>query len=185
MHPTRRTTSRRPPASAGAALATLATLALGAAALAPASSAQAPLPPVQDFLADQLSGLGALTPTYVMVHGRTIQDAEAAVSASGLQQVTSYDRVGVAVARGTRSQIETARTQPGVTYLEGNTPIDVHPQHLPPGHPRRRGDADPHRRRRLGAEGQGRLASPSSTPASTRPTRSSRSRTARPPSWRT
>ena len=125
MHPTRRTTRRSTHRrSAVAALATSAALALGAAALAPASSAQAPLPPVQDFLADELSGLGALTPTYVMVHGRTIQDAEAAVSASGLQQVTSYDRVGVAVARGTRSQIETARTQPGVTYLEGNTPID-------------------------------------------------------------
>lgn len=124
----RLTRSHRPSRRLAGALAAAAALAVGAAAVAPASSA-APagttaLPPVQDFLADQLAGLGALTPTYVMVHGRTLADAEAAVAASGLREVTSYDRIGVVVARGTRSQIETARTQPGVTYLEGNTPID-------------------------------------------------------------
>jgi serine protease AprX len=124
----RPSTRLRPAASsrgrAAGALAALATLALGTAALAPASSAQAALPPVQGLLADQLDGLGALTPTYVMVHGRTIADANAAVAAAGMDAVTTYDRIGVAVARGTRSQVEVARSQPGVTYLEGNTPIE-------------------------------------------------------------
>jgi subtilisin family serine protease len=123
-----RPSQHRPSRRLAGALAAAAALAVGAAAVAPASSA-APsqptaLPPVQDFLADQLAGLGALTPTYVMVHGRTLADAESAVAASGLQQVTTYDRIGVVVARGTKAQIETARTQPGVTYLEGNTPIE-------------------------------------------------------------
>ena len=35
----------------------------------------------------------------------------------------SFDRIGVVVARGTKAQIGAARTQPGVTYLEGNQPI--------------------------------------------------------------
>ena len=36
----------------------------------------------------------------------------------------SFDRIGVVVARGTPPQIAAARTQPGVTYLEGNQPIE-------------------------------------------------------------
>ena len=49
--------------------------------------------------------------------------ARSAVSAAGLRPITEFERIGVAVASGTADQIEAARTQPGVTYLEGNTPI--------------------------------------------------------------
>jgi serine protease AprX len=59
----------------------------------------------------------------VMVHGATLADAERAVSAIGMQRVTTFRKIGVVVASASRQQIETARTQPGVTYLEGNEPI--------------------------------------------------------------
>jgi serine protease AprX len=40
-----------------------------------------------------------------------------------MRPVTEFRRIGVAVASGTAGQIQAARTQPGVTYLEGNSPI--------------------------------------------------------------
>lgn len=108
------------------ALALVAGLALGGATLAGTTAQAVPTAgaPVQDFLATQLSGLADGGSTYVMVHGTDIAAARAAVDASGLSLVTTYDKVGVAVARGTSSQIEAAGQQPGVTYLEGNTPIE-------------------------------------------------------------
>ena len=36
----------------------------------------------------------------------------------------SFDRIGVVVARGTKTEIAAARAVPGVTYLEGNQPIE-------------------------------------------------------------
>jgi subtilisin family serine protease len=79
--------------------------------------------PVQDFLAGQLGSLSAATPTTVLVHGTDIAAARAAVDATGMRLVTEFERIGVAVASGTADQVEAARTQPGVTYLEGNSPI--------------------------------------------------------------
>ncbi|WP_104525753.1 S8 family serine peptidase [Blastococcus atacamensis] len=73
-------------------------------------------------LAGQLETLSG--PTTVMVHGTDIAAARAAVAATGMRLVTEYERIGVAVATGTADQIEAARTRPGVTYLEGNTPIE-------------------------------------------------------------
>ncbi|TFV51826.1 S8 family serine peptidase [Blastococcus sp. TF02A_35] len=94
-----------------------------AAFAAPAQAAPAaPSAPVQDFLAEQLEGLTGRTT--VMVHGTDIAAARAAVAATGMRLVTEYERIGVAVASGTADQVEAARTQPGVTYLEGNTPIE-------------------------------------------------------------
>jgi len=106
-------------------LAAAAGAALGLTALVPAAGASASTAAdVQPFLAKQLTGLAAAAPVHVMVHGTDIVAANAAVRAAGMTPVTTYDKVGVAVAKGTRAQIETARTQPGVTYLEGNTPIE-------------------------------------------------------------
>jgi len=77
--------------------------------------------PVQDFLADQLGTLtGATT---VLVHGADIAAARAAVAATGMRVITEFERIGVVVASGTAGQIEAAGAEPGVTYLEGNTPI--------------------------------------------------------------
>lgn len=88
-------------------------------AAAPAGGAA----PVQEFLAEQLAGLGA-GQTEVLVHGTDIAAARSAVDASGLSLVTTFDKIGVAVARGTAAQVDAAGDQPGVTYLEGNTPIE-------------------------------------------------------------
>ncbi|TFV86903.1 peptidase S8 [Blastococcus sp. CT_GayMR20] len=91
-----------------------------ALAVAPASAAPSAAP-VQDFLAQQLSTLSGATT--LMVHGTDIAAARAAVGATGMRTVTEFERIGVVVASGTADQIEAARTQPGVVYLEGNTPI--------------------------------------------------------------
>jgi serine protease AprX len=78
---------------------------------------------IQPFLQAQLASLGVGDET-VMVHGTNIAAARQAVTASGMRLVTTFDRVGVAVATGTGAQIAAAAAQPGVTYLEGNTPIE-------------------------------------------------------------
>jgi subtilisin family serine protease len=100
-----------------------ATAVLAAAVLAGPAQAAPSAAPVQDFLAEQLSSLGAAATT-VMVHGTDIAAARAAVDATGMRPVTEFEQIGVAVASGSAAQIEATRTQPGVTYLEGNTPIE-------------------------------------------------------------
>ncbi len=100
--------------------------ALAAFALTPGSSAAAqPLAPVSDYLAQQLPDLSRLSKTTVLVHGATLTDAEDAVAASGMATVTSFDRIGVVVARGTKTQIAEVRAADGVTYVEGNQPIEM------------------------------------------------------------
>jgi subtilisin family serine protease len=98
----------------------LSAIVAGALVVTPAQAAPSAAP-VQDFLAEQLSTLSGVTT--LMVHGTDIAAARAAVDAAGMRTVTEFERIGVVVASGTAAQIETARTQPGVTYLEGNTPI--------------------------------------------------------------
>jgi serine protease AprX len=89
----------------------------------PAQAAPAALAPVQPWLTGQLSGLSAAVPTTVLVHGTGIAAARAAVSATGMRALTEFRRIGVVVASGTAAQVQAARTRPGVTYLEGNSPI--------------------------------------------------------------
>ncbi|MDQ3762863.1 MAG: S8 family serine peptidase [Actinomycetota bacterium] len=62
----------------------------------------------------------------LMVHGATLADAERAVAATGMQRITTFRKIGVVVAWATKQQVEAARAQPGVTYLEGDRPIAVH-----------------------------------------------------------
>lgn len=107
--------------SIGAAALALAALAVPAAQAAPDEGAR-----VQPFLASQLAGLKGDAAATVMVHGRTLADAERAVSASGLDRAGSFDRIGVVIATGTRAEIERVRTAPGVTYVEGDQPIEFH-----------------------------------------------------------
>lgn len=78
---------------------------------------------VQSFLATQLASLPVAGRTEVLVHGTDIAAARGAVSATGMKLITTYDKIGVAAARGTAAQIAVAGNQPGITYLEGNTPI--------------------------------------------------------------
>lgn len=96
----------------------------GLTAVTPAADASL-LAPVQPILGKQLSALTSTGSTTVMVHGSSLAAAERAVRATGMREVTSFDKIGVVVARGTKAQVLAARTQPGVTYLEGNQPIEL------------------------------------------------------------
>jgi serine protease AprX len=110
-----------------------ATLATAAAALVvasglaatPVASAADDRANVSSYLTERLTRLTGSQRENVMVHGATLQQANAAVAAAGMRRVTSFDLIGVVVARGTRAQIEAVRSQPGVTYVEGNAPIDL------------------------------------------------------------
>ena len=84
-----------------------------------------PLAPVQQWLGSQLGVLDALTPTTVLVHGTDTAAASKAVKAVGLRQVTTFRKVGVVVATGLPAQVQAVRSQPGVTYVEGNQPIEM------------------------------------------------------------
>ena len=117
-----RTVKRTRAALAAAALAAVALAAPASAGLLPASQ---PLAPVQPWLSSQLSVLQAATPTTVLVHGTDTAAAQRAVSAAGLRQVTTFDKIGVVVATGLPAQVQTVRAQPGVTYVEGNQPIQL------------------------------------------------------------
>jgi serine protease AprX len=100
-------------------------LVAGGSLVATPASAEPSLVPLSPSLVGQLlSATSGRMP--VMVHGVTLADAERAVAASGMQRVTTFSKIGVVVARGTKQQVQAARTQPGVTYLEGDQPIVVH-----------------------------------------------------------
>jgi serine protease AprX len=77
--------------------------------------------PVSPGLAAQLAGSAGTLP--VFVHGTDVAAARRAVAAAGLTLVTTWNRIGVAVARGTPAQIAAVRTRSGVTYVEGDQPI--------------------------------------------------------------
>jgi subtilisin family serine protease len=106
----------------------LAALVAGVVIATPAAAAPSAAAPVQDHLAEQLSSLDGAESATVLVHGTGIAAARAAVAATGMRLVTEFERIGVAVASGTAAQVRAVRTQPGVTYLEGNTPIEFHDQ---------------------------------------------------------
>ena len=104
----------------------LAAAVLATAALTPTLPAQAAPSgaDLSDHLAEELPTLGLLERTTVLVHGTDLAAADRAVARTGMTETMSFDQIGVVVARGTRAQIAAARTQPGVTYLEGNQPIE-------------------------------------------------------------
>ena len=111
-------------------VATAATAALAAMALATPASAGLllsgkALAPVQPWLGSHLGVLKAATPTTVLVHATDTATAAKAVQAVGLRKVTTFDKVGVVVATGLPAQVQLVRSQPGVTYVEGNQPIEM------------------------------------------------------------
>lgn len=108
-----------------AALGATLTLPAAAAPTQPRTASSTTGAPLQAFLADQLGDLGLLEKATVLVHGDTLAAAEEAVTATGMSRTTSFDKIGVVVARGTKQQIQAVRTQPGVTYVEGNQPIEL------------------------------------------------------------
>ncbi|MGH4014851.1 MAG: S8 family serine peptidase [Pseudonocardiaceae bacterium] len=102
-------------------LVVAALLVAGALVAIPATAQSAPIP-LSPSLVQELAGTGA-GPVPVMVHGATLADAERAIDATGMQRITTFEKIGVVAARATPDQIAAARTEPGVTYLEGNQPI--------------------------------------------------------------
>ena len=111
-----------------------------AAAAAPASSGPQSAPsgvaagllgtgqaraPLSTWLAQHWSTLSAVTPTTVLVHATDVGAARRAATASGLTVRDTYDKIGVVVAAGLPLQIDAVRSVPGVTYVEGNQPIDM------------------------------------------------------------
>jgi serine protease AprX len=82
--------------------------------------AQDALAPVSASLSS-LATLNGIIP--VFVHGTDIAAARTAVADSGLTLITTWNKIGVAVARGTASQISAVRGRPNVTYVEGDQPI--------------------------------------------------------------
>ncbi|MBM6406081.1 S8 family serine peptidase [Phycicoccus sp. CSK15P-2] len=106
--------------------------ALGAACITVAAALTTPLAasageeraPVSAFLGDTLADLES-APALVMVHGETPADAEDAVAAAGMTRKFAFERIGVVGALGTADQIEAVRAEDGVTYVEGNQPIEM------------------------------------------------------------
>lgn len=111
-------------------LAALTALTLGASSLGGAASA-GPLvggdqaAPLSPWLAEQWPGLSAVEPTTVLVHATDVDTARSAATTSGLVVRESFDRIGVVVASGLPAQISAVRSVPGVTYVEGNQPIEL------------------------------------------------------------
>jgi len=106
--------------------AVVALLAAALVPVAPSFSGAASGARVQDFLARQLASAGLTQQLTVLVHGTDLAAAKRATSAAGLVRTGSFDTVGVVVARGTATQIARAGRQPGITYLEGNQPIETY-----------------------------------------------------------
>ena len=112
-------------------------LALGAAALLSAAAMVTPsqsvalgaalptagLAPVSPYLSDTLGSLAG--PELVLVHGATLADAQRAVRVTGMTTSTTFAKIGVVAATGSRAQIQAVRAVPGVTYVEGNAPIEL------------------------------------------------------------
>lgn len=99
---------------------------LAAALVAPVAPAQAsnPLAPISSSLARTLATASGTIP--VFVHGTNIGAARLAAADSGLTLITTWNKIGVAVARGTAEQIAAVRGHAGVTYVEGDQPLRLH-----------------------------------------------------------
>jgi serine protease AprX len=109
-------------AAAAAAIASVGLSSPASAGLLPSGQA---LAPIQPWLQSQLEVLSSLTPTTVLVHGTDTAAATAAAQAAGLRKVTEFRKIGVVVATGLPAQVVAVRSQPGVTYVEGNQPIEL------------------------------------------------------------
>ncbi|MBV9139571.1 MAG: S8 family serine peptidase [Pseudonocardiales bacterium] len=100
-------------------------LVAGGSLLTVPAGAEPALVPLSPSLGEQLVGVGS-GQVLVMVHGATLADAQRAVAVTGMQRVTTFRKIGVVVARGSKQQVQAARAQPGVRYLEGDEPLVAH-----------------------------------------------------------
>jgi len=82
---------------------------------------------MQPLLAEQIADASPTDALMVFVHAADesrLSDATGAIHRNGLQLVTTWDRVGIAVAVGTPLQIRALRDAPGVVHLEADQPAD-------------------------------------------------------------
>lgn len=91
---------------------------------APVPAAAEPSADLQPQLVEELDEAAPDSSLTVMVHGHDVDAARAAADAAGLIQLVDMERIGVTVALGTPSQIESVADQPGVDYVEGDRPLD-------------------------------------------------------------
>lgn len=105
----------------GSVLAAAAVLAVVSAATASADvTVRVDLAKVSPVLVKTLSTLSGNAKVPVMVHGRNADDATRAARDAGMKVVTTFRKIGVVVAAGTKKQITETRSKIGVTYLEGD-----------------------------------------------------------------
>src|SRR5256885_4685512 len=117
---------RRPLMRRTTRLLTVAVLTVMSMSLASVSPARAsnPLAPVSAALARMLTT--ATGPIPVFVHGTSSDAARKALADPGFTLVTPWNKISVAVARGTAAQIAAVRGHAGVTYVEGDQPIRLY-----------------------------------------------------------
>lgn len=101
-----------------------AVLALAPLGVAAGSAAATPLAPLSASLSGTLGAAADLLPMTVLVHGTDVAAARAAAQQAGLAELTSFQRIGVVAAAGNAGQVRAVRALPGVTYVEGNDPIE-------------------------------------------------------------
>lgn len=75
-------------------------------------------------LADQLANAAPDAPVMVFVHSTTIDQAVHAADAAGLDVVSHWARIGVAVAIGTPAAIQRVALDPAVRYVEPDAPVE-------------------------------------------------------------
>lgn len=99
-------------------------LASTSALLSTPAQGQGVLAPISTGLTSQLATATGSIP--VFVHANNIDTARSAAAGAGLTVITTWNRIGVAVARGTGAQVQAVRAYPGVTYVEGDQPIKLY-----------------------------------------------------------
>lgn len=91
------------------------------------ASAQTSSAEIQPWLRDRFAQADPTERLRVFVHARDaahLEDATSAILDSGLTPVTTWDRIGVAVGIGTPEQIRAVAASEGVTYVEGDQPLE-------------------------------------------------------------
>lgn len=111
-----RNPQRRHPFRAAALAVALVAVPLGVGGQAAAT----PLAPVSAALSGLLATVDDASQLTVLVHGSSTATADSSARAAGLTPVTSFNKIGVVVAKGTAGQVRAARAKTGVRYLEAN-----------------------------------------------------------------
>lgn len=110
------------------AAAALGAILITVACIGPASAqSTGPEPaPLSPGLAEQLAAAAPTSRHQVMIHAVDLAAADRAIAATGMIKGVEFRGIGVITATATADQIEAARTQPSVTYIEGDRRVEFH-----------------------------------------------------------